>query len=332
MTSMSPRPKTPESNDDDSVVGAAIHGGAIDMSRFKGIDTSGLIGGLDMSRFKGIDTSGLIGGLDMSRFKGIDTSGLIGGLDMSRFKGIDTSGLIGGLDMSRFKGIDTSGLIDTSWVEEFAQLVRNRFRGLPANWWEVTVAADLEGDQLRSILLEEGIPLAWVPNAALIDRLLAAADAKQRRELIRNGWRGIVRDCVRVAGELPSQAARMHARFIGLGASATRDGHYEAAQALAANLVDTLGRSFVRRQTVRHQLVNGDREESATETLHADPSRAPGSRTSRRRSRRLSFRRRDSTRVLTACNCSRSFVATVHESQQFDRVDECHSAPVLARA
>jgi hypothetical protein len=51
-------------------------------------------------------------------------------------------------------------------------------------------------------------------------------------------------------GELPSQQARSHARFVSLSASAIRDGHYEAAQALAANLVDTLGRSFVRAQAV----------------------------------------------------------------------------------
>ncbi|WP_314451681.1 hypothetical protein [uncultured Microbacterium sp.] len=135
---------------------------------------------------------------------------------------------------------------DSSWFDLLGDVVRQRVRSFPPNWSAVSTIEIFDDDKLRSVILDEGIPLAWVPGSSLIERLLAARDAADRRELIRNGWRGIVSDCVRAATGLPSREGRMHARFITLGALAIRDGHYEAAQALAANLIDTLGNLYVK--------------------------------------------------------------------------------------
>lgn len=155
------------------------------------------------------------------------------------------------INMTWLKGLDTSAFLpDTSWLANLADLVRRHVRGLPENWSTVLATDVLDDDKLRSIFLIEGIPLAWVPGSAMVERLLIAEDARGRRELIRNGWRGILRDCVHASGELPSRQARSHARFIALSASAIRDGHYEAAQALSANLIDTLGRTHVNSRAV----------------------------------------------------------------------------------
>ncbi|MFF2632687.1 hypothetical protein ACFVR6_07400 [Microbacterium sp. NPDC058021] len=195
----------------------------------------------------------MLGGIDTSWMKGLDAGAFLGGIDTSWMKGLDAGAFLGGIDTSWMKGLDAGaflGGIDTSWMKGVADFVGGRFPGLPPNWSGVSATVHFDEDELRSIILVEGIPLAWVPSAALIDRLLTAEHAKARREQIRNGWRGILRDCERAVGELPSRQARSHARFVSMSASAIRDGHYEAAQALAANLVDTLGRSFIKAQTV----------------------------------------------------------------------------------
>jgi hypothetical protein len=244
----------------------------LEASAFQGIDLTRLARALDtswMTRLKtsalqgidltaitrAIDTSASIHGLTTSWLEGLNTSWLstvqasaLQGINLTAItRAIDTSASIHGLTTSWLEGLNTSWLegLNTSWLEGFGDLIRRRVRGLPSNWLGVSAPDVLDDDKLRLIVLEEGIPLAWVPGAALIERIMSANDAAERRQLIRNGWRGILRDCERAATELPSRQARSHARFIHLSASAIAEGHYEAGQALAANLVDTLGRSFV---------------------------------------------------------------------------------------
>lgn len=175
--------------------------------------------------------------VDMTWVADAQTS-VLRGLSTSWLSAFDASRLVEALDGGRFA--------------ELLELLTNRYRHLPPNWWPVDIALDTRGDALRTLLLDEGIPLAWVPNAALVDRLLDADTAQQRRQLIRDGWRGIVRDCEDAAGSLSSRVARENARFIRRCASAIRDGHPEAAQALAANLIDTLGVQYVRKEVVGH--------------------------------------------------------------------------------
>lgn len=124
----------------------------------------------------------------------------------------------------------------------FDFLARDR---LPPNWAGVTTYPN--ADELRKIVLDEGLPLAWVPSAGLLTRLLGAPDAAGRRQLISNGWKGILADCDERASEMISFQARTAGRFVRRSVAAFRDGHYESAQALATNLIDTLGNVYVTR-------------------------------------------------------------------------------------
>lgn len=167
------------------------------------------------------------------------------------------------IDASWFPSFDSSWIrrlqqdvlrdLDSSVFDRLLESVRGRYRRLPPNWWDVTSPIDVDGDDVRTMLLMEGIPMAWVPSAPLIERLLNAENGNQRRQLITNGWRGIVNDCETAVGQLPSSGAQSHARFIRLCVKAIRDGHFETAQALAANLIDTLGTSFVTTAKTGHR-------------------------------------------------------------------------------
>ncbi|WP_407841440.1 hypothetical protein ACE1OC_43360 (plasmid) [Streptomyces sp. DSM 116496] len=97
-----------------------------------------------------------------------------------------------------------------------------------------------ELQMLEVLLIDEGIPLMWVPGSQTVNALLDAPDAAARRRLIGQRWKGIVADC-EVVLETVDHPRLQEGRDFALGAvAALRDGHTAAAQALAANLLDSM--------------------------------------------------------------------------------------------
>lgn len=140
-----------------------------------------------------------------------------------------TSSVMNQFDSSIFK-------LFPSWLPDLASLRLH----LPTNWRGVKVDVDeIEQDVFR--ILAEGIPLAWVPSKRVIVLLLNAPDAQARRRVISNNYRGIIGSCLNVAGSLPLSGRPLFlADMIVRAVRALQDGHIEAAQALATNVLDTL--------------------------------------------------------------------------------------------
>ncbi|WP_405789305.1 hypothetical protein OG753_18930 [Streptomyces sp. NBC_00029] len=93
---------------------------------------------------------------------------------------------------------------------------------------------------METLLVDEGIPLMWVPGPGTVQAFLDAADAAARRRLIGQRWKGITNYCEGVLDAVKHpdlQAARSFALDV---VNALRDGHTSAAQALAANLLDSI--------------------------------------------------------------------------------------------
>jgi len=78
-----------------------------------------------------------------------------------------------------------------------------------------------------------------VPDALVIQRLLGAPDRATRRRVLGNNWKGILNLCERVVEELPQPRAFFLADMTRTAIRAIRDGHPEAGQALATNVLDT---------------------------------------------------------------------------------------------
>ncbi|WEH33615.1 hypothetical protein PZB75_09660 [Streptomyces sp. AM 4-1-1] len=94
--------------------------------------------------------------------------------------------------------------------------------------------------ELKELLLEEGIPLMWVPGPKVVRALLDAQDAVERRRIIGRRWRGIVNDC-ETAAKSVDHPNLLEVRDFALDCvAALRAGHTNPAQALAANLLDSL--------------------------------------------------------------------------------------------
>jgi hypothetical protein len=122
--------------------------------------------------------------------------------------------------------------------ESIRKLTRNLF---PSNWGD---ARPPSIDVLESILVDEGIPLMWVPGPKIVEAIFKAGNASERRRVISRRWKGIIADCEAVLDGVTFAAITDERDFALQCVQALRDGHTSAAQALAANLLDSVLRKY----------------------------------------------------------------------------------------
>jgi hypothetical protein len=116
----------------------------------------------------------------------------------------------------------------------------------PENWEGVDRPTT---DVIELIVVDEGIPLAWVPGTDTLQAILGAPTATRRRQIIGKRWKHIASDCEAVLGEIEHKNLQCHLPYAMEIACALREGHTAAAQALAANLLDSiLRRNFEQNQ------------------------------------------------------------------------------------
>lgn len=127
----------------------------------------------------------------------------------------------------------------------------------PSSWWPPNwdtrslSAADIEA--AMTILTDEGIPLAWVPRAAIVAELVRAPDVAARQAILAARIPEIVEDCREVLKiildpELKPLVDLSEPLLVALRAAP------EAAQALATNIFDT----FLREANRRGQMFGGN--------------------------------------------------------------------------
>lgn len=127
-----------------------------------------------------------------------------------------------------------------SWLPDLATLHGR----LPTDWAGVRVDVDeIEEDVL--CILADGIPLAWVPESRVLRLLLDAPDGRARRRVISNNYRSITSSCMDIVTSLPLSRRPLYlADMTAASIRALRDGHVESAQALAADVLETLLNGF----------------------------------------------------------------------------------------
>lgn len=127
------------------------------------------------------------------------------------------------------------------WLEIFESFRKIAGRIYPENWDGVDKPK--LGD-IEAILLDEGIPLMWVPGPRILAALLDAPDPPARRRIIGQRWKGVLSDCEVALATIDLADLSDERDFAVKCAKALRDGHTEASQALSANLLDSVLRGW----------------------------------------------------------------------------------------
>jgi len=118
------------------------------------------------------------------------------------------------------------------------------FRGLwPDNLDDVLSALDI--DMMKKLMLEEGLPIAWVPRSAIVAAVVAADTPAKRRNVYGRNWSRIADDCAARESEMDSVAMAPYRRFLAAAITMLRDGYHEGAQALATSTIETLTLEFL---------------------------------------------------------------------------------------
>jgi hypothetical protein len=122
----------------------------------------------------------------------------------------------------------------------FEQLRRVAESVLPPNW---RGASGLNVDLLETLLLDEGLPLAWIPPTAVLEKVFAASTPAERRSVISRDWKTIGESCVQVLGSIEDPSLAEHVQFARLSAESLLAGSPAPSQALSANLLDSVLRA-----------------------------------------------------------------------------------------
>lgn len=133
--------------------------------------------------------------------------------------------------------LDGFGVLTDSLRDALRRAAESSRRQLPSNWWHLDIP---EGDVLDQLVLEEGLPLAWVPPKDVLDQLLTAADAQTRRGIIGRHSTRIINSCEDALDHITSPTGRRYHRFMASAIHSIQAGHREAGQALATNTLDTV--------------------------------------------------------------------------------------------
>ncbi|MDL9944604.1 hypothetical protein QSJ19_03190 [Gordonia sp. ABSL11-1] len=107
----------------------------------------------------------------------------------------------------------------------------------PPNWKGVKSG---EMAKLESLLLDEGLALGWVPEAEILQKLFDAATKQERRRLLGRRWKTVMKSCRASVSTVAQTKYSGYRDFTLKAIDALEAGSPEAAQALAASLLDTM--------------------------------------------------------------------------------------------
>lgn len=154
---------------------------------------------------------------------------------------IDVESLMPKIDFTPFLATMQLALPDFSSLmpkldfgPDFVALLEGLRRKLPPNWSD---AVDLE--EVIEVIQEDGLPLVWVPRAEVVTRVLNLENRAARLAALVGSLRAIADDCDAVLTEVDHASLAGQVPLATKAVRALRDGHHEAAQALAVVVTET---------------------------------------------------------------------------------------------
>ncbi len=135
-----------------------------------------------------------------------------------------------------------AGLSDLA-ARSFAPVFSRLAEAVPENWRDIPypcLDAALH-------LMNDGIPLIWVPRSSVVAQLMQASGAAGRAEVLAQARRDVADDCSAVLADITAPHLAPLAVMAAEAVRTLRDGYCAGAQALATSVFDTWLRLMVRR-------------------------------------------------------------------------------------
>ena len=163
---------------------------------------------------------------------------------------------------------DVLGETRQGLADLFSWLNTERYRNavsLPSNW---------DGSEMKDyglleqLLLDEGLALAWVVEPELLTQLISAESAFKRREMLAEHWEEIIDRCYRLLEAITLPTLAEWRGFALNIAAALNSGRAEAAQALAASLIETMVIKDFGWKKKSKKMAKGKQPEMTPETIH----------------------------------------------------------------
>lgn len=152
--------------------------------------------------------------------------------------------------------------IQSSLVVGMKPLLEGFKDALPPNW----LHADWpDWDEVLELVIDEGLPLAWVPCTDTLDAVFHADSKAARRRIFGARWRSISQDCLTALDQIDDDSPWASDRnFARLSAEGLLDGHHQLSQAMSISLFDSILRKrYAKKELSR--LVKQDNRPELTE-------------------------------------------------------------------
>lgn len=134
----------------------------------------------------------------------------------------------------------------TSWLNSIGPLLaRLNTSFYPSNLQHIE---DLEFEEVEAVVMLDGIALYGLPRQELAEKLIRAETTAARRAILGRRWRAISADCRAAVDACNSSTVAPYVFFAEAALDALDGEHTEAAQALAASLLDTVVNGYFGKQ------------------------------------------------------------------------------------
>ena len=134
----------------------------------------------------------------------------------------------------------------TSWLNTIGPLLaRLNTSFYPSNLQDIE---DLEFEEVEAVVMLDGIALYGLPRQELAEKLIRAETTAARRAILGRRWRAISADCRAAVDACNSSTVAPYVSFAVAALDALDGEHTEAAQALAASLLDTVVNGYFGKQ------------------------------------------------------------------------------------
>jgi len=134
----------------------------------------------------------------------------------------------------------------TSWLNTIGPLLaRLNTSFYPSNLQDIE---DLEFEEVEAVVMLDGIALYGVPRQELAEKLIRAETTAARRAILGRRWKAISADCRAAVDACSSSTVAPYVSFAVAALDALDGEHTEAAQALAASLLDTVVNGYFGKQ------------------------------------------------------------------------------------